>query len=42
MLHPELLTWVIAGDSAKILRGLEQLQLGPVEAMNADGGVAER
>ena len=42
VLHPELLTWVIVGDSAKIRSGLEQLQLGPVEAMNADGVVADR
>jgi zinc protease len=42
VLHPQLLTWVIVGDSAKIRSNLEQLQLGPVETMNADGVVADR
>ncbi len=42
VLHPQQLTWVIVGDSAKIRTSLEQLQLGPVEIMDADGVVADR
>ncbi len=42
VLHPEQLTWVIVGDSAKIRTSLEQLQLAPVEIMNADGVVEGR
>jgi zinc protease len=37
VLHPEVLTWVIVGDAAKIRDSLEQLRLAPVQAMDSDG-----
>jgi len=40
VLHPEKLTWVIVGDSAKIRASLEQLNLAPVEMMNANGVIS--
>jgi len=41
VLHPDKLTWVIVGDSAKIRGSLEQLNLFPVEMMSADGAITQ-
>jgi zinc protease len=37
VLHPEAITWVIVGDLAKIRAGVEELGLGPVTVIDADG-----
>jgi len=39
VIHPERLAWVIAGDRAKIEAGLEQLGLGEVHEIDADGNL---
>ena len=43
LIHPGSLTWVIVGDRAKIEEGIRSLNLGTLQALDADGNpVAER
>jgi len=37
VIHPFRLTWVIVGDRQQIQQSLEDLQLAPIELMDADG-----
>jgi zinc protease len=39
--HPDQLVWVVVGDRAKVESGLQQLDLGPVHLLNADGQPVE-
>jgi zinc protease len=39
--HPGQLVWIVVGDRAKVESGLQQLDLGPVHLLNADGQPVE-
>ena len=37
VVHPQSLVWIVVGDRARIGKGLEDLGLGPVQLIDADG-----
>jgi zinc protease len=41
VVHPEAVTWVIVGDLEKIRAGIEELNLGPITVMDADGNIVK-
>lgn len=41
VLHPNQLTWVVVGDLSKIRSGIEELNLGPIQVLDADGEVIQ-
>jgi zinc protease len=41
LVHPGAVTWVIVGDIAKIRPGIEELNLGTVTVMDADGNIVK-
>jgi zinc protease len=38
-LHPDRMIWVVVGDKAQIMPGLQELGFGPVQEIDADGNV---
>jgi zinc protease len=42
LFHPEVLTWVIVGDLAKIEKGVRALNIGEVTILDTDGKVVAR
>jgi hypothetical protein len=40
--HPEVLTWVVVGDLAKIEKSVRALNIGEVTILDTDGKVVAR
>jgi zinc protease len=41
ILYPDRLVWVVVGDREKIEEGMRELELGPIQMLDADGKVVE-
>jgi len=41
-LYPNNIIWVVVGDMESIMEGLRELDLGPIQEIDADGNVKER
>jgi zinc protease len=41
-LYPDNIIWVVVGDMESIMPALRELDLGPIQEIDADGNVKER